>query len=45
MRWSRRGAHLLLQVRTKVLDEELQNTFESWYPGFNVNGKNSKQAA
>lgn len=32
MRWSRRGAHLLLQVRTKVLNEELWDTFSRWYP-------------
>lgn len=32
MRWSKRGAHLLLQVRTKVLNEELRETFDRWYP-------------
>lgn len=32
MRWSRRGAHLLLQVRTKVLNKELRDTFCRWYP-------------
>lgn len=31
MRWSRKGAHLLLQVRTRVLDGEWRNTFERWY--------------
>lgn len=31
MRWSRKGAHLLLQVRTHVLDGEWRNTFERWY--------------
>jgi len=35
MRWSKRGAHLLLQVRTKVLDQEWRETFERWYPGLN----------
>ncbi|MBV8886437.1 MAG: ISKra4 family transposase, partial [Chroococcidiopsidaceae cyanobacterium CP_BM_RX_35] len=34
MRWSRRGAHLLLQVRTRVLDKDLRNTFRRWYSGF-----------
>jgi hypothetical protein len=33
MRWTRRGAHLLLQIRTRVLDNTLPNTFEHWYPG------------
>jgi len=33
MRWSQRGAHLLLQVRTQVLNEDLRSTFGRWYPG------------
>jgi hypothetical protein len=33
MRWTKRGAHLLLQVRTKVLNDELRSQFETWYPG------------
>ncbi|MGI9284294.1 MAG: ISKra4 family transposase [Pseudomonadales bacterium] len=33
MRWTERGAHLLLQVRTKTLNDELRPTFEGWYPG------------
>lgn len=32
MRWTRRGAHLLLQARTKTLNGELRDTFCSWYP-------------
>ena len=32
MRWTERGAHLLLQVRTKVLNDQLRDTFEGWYP-------------
>ena len=32
MRWTQRGAHLLLQVRTKVLNDEWRNTFCRWYP-------------
>ena len=27
MRWTPRGAHLLLQVRTRVLDDELTDAF------------------
>src|SRR6266481_539363 len=33
MRWSERGAHLLLQVRTRVLNEERRLTLSHWYPG------------
>ncbi len=32
-RWTPRGAHSLLQVRTRVLNEDLRPTFERWYPG------------
>jgi len=31
---SQRGAHLLLQIRTRVLDEQWEATFRSWYPAF-----------
>jgi hypothetical protein len=34
MRWSQRGAHLLLQIRTRVLNGEWEETFRRWYPGF-----------
>jgi len=34
MQWSKCGAHLLLQTRTKVLNGELDQTFQVWYPGF-----------
>ena len=34
MRWSRRGAHLLLQVRLAMLDECLPQAFRHWYPRF-----------
>ena len=33
MRWSKRGAHLMLQTRTRVLDDTLRAKFQSWYPG------------
>ena len=33
MRWTERGAHVLLQVRTRVLNEDLRATFWRWYPG------------
>jgi len=34
MGWAQRGAHLLLQIRTRVLNEEWEDTFRRWYPGF-----------
>lgn len=34
MQWTPRGAHLLLQTRTRVLDDELETDFRGWYPGF-----------
>jgi hypothetical protein len=33
MQWSEAGAHHLLQVRTKALNDELRETFVRWYPG------------
>jgi hypothetical protein len=32
MRWSKLGAHLLLQTRTRTLDGTLRAKFEQWYP-------------
>ena len=32
MRWTQRGAHWLLQVRTQVLNGDLKPTFCRWYP-------------
>ena len=34
MRWSRDGAHRVLEVRTQVLNGTLEGTFQRWYPGF-----------
>ena len=34
MQWTLRGAHLLLQTRTKVLNKELDDVFRRWYPKF-----------
>jgi len=33
MRWTQRGAHLLLQTRLQVLNDDLQCTFGRWFPG------------
>jgi len=34
MRCTPRGAHLLLQIRTRVLNDELATDFHRWNPGF-----------
>ena len=36
MQWTLRGAHLLLQTRTKVLNDELDQVFRRWYPKFRL---------
>jgi hypothetical protein len=36
MRWALKSAHLLLQVRAKVLNNELAEVFRRWYPAFAV---------
>ncbi len=33
MQWTPRGAHLLLQIRTRTLDDTLRPLFERWHPG------------
>ncbi len=33
MWWTKGGLHLLLQVRTQVLNDDLRGTFTGWYPG------------
>jgi hypothetical protein len=37
MQWSKIGAHLLLQTRTKTLNGTLRDLFTQWYPGMAVN--------
>jgi hypothetical protein len=39
MHWTLRGAHLLLQTRTKVLNNELEEVLRRWYPRFRVQAK------
>jgi hypothetical protein len=34
MRWTPQGAHLLLQIRTRVLNDQLASDFHRWYPNF-----------
>lgn len=46
MQWTPRGAHLLLQTRTRALDGTLRAMFERWYPGLaNDNQLNTERAA
>jgi hypothetical protein len=45
MQWTKRGAHLLLQTRTRALDGTLRPLFEKWYPGLaNNNSAETDQA-
>ena len=41
MRWSKHGAHLMLQTRTRTLDGTLRTKFEQWYPSM----KNAHETA
>lgn len=34
MQWTPTGAHYILQTRTAVLNDELQEHFSRWFPGF-----------
>jgi hypothetical protein len=47
MQWTEAGAHHLPQVRTKVLNDELRETFTRWYPGMRADQKTNlaKEAA
>ncbi len=36
MQWTLKGAHLLLQTRTNVLNYELEDVFRRWFPGFAI---------
>jgi hypothetical protein len=45
MKWSPRGAHLLLQIRTHVVNNELRQTFQHWYPGRQNDEAEVKEAA
>src|SRR3954471_22543758 len=37
MQWSKKGAHRLLQTRTKTLDGTLPDLFAQWYPAMTSN--------
>ncbi len=42
MQWSRQGAHCLLQTRTAVLNGELRDHFEQWYPELGIESSHEK---
>ena len=45
IQWTKRGAHLQLQTRTRALDGTLRSLFEEWYPGLaNDNAAEAAQA-
>lgn len=44
MQWSKEGAHLLLQMRTRVLNGELDQQFRQWYPKFRPQSAASAEA-
>jgi hypothetical protein len=37
MQWSKKGAHRLLQTRTRTLDGTLHDLFITWYPAMPAN--------
>ena len=37
MQWSKKGAHRLLQTRTRTLDGTLHDLFTNWYPAMPAN--------
>ena len=45
MRWSPRGAHLLLQIRTRILNDTPTNDYRRWYPNFTHTPDQQHQAA
>lgn len=45
MQWSSKGAHLLLQIRTRVLDGTLRASFTRWYPGLAANDEDDSTSA
>ena len=45
MRWSKLGAHNMLQTRARTLDGTLRQKFEQWYPGMANDNQQAKLAA
>ncbi len=45
MRWTDEGAHLLLQIRIQVLNQDWRNIFSRWYPNMPLPDPNNDLAA
>jgi hypothetical protein len=45
MRWTQRGAHLLLQTRVQVLNDDFRETFSRWFPGMRSDEQKALKAA
>ncbi len=45
MQWTKRGAHLLPQTRTRTLDGTFHPLFERWYPGLSNDNADSASRA
>jgi len=45
MQWKPKGAHLLLQTRAAVLNDELGHQFRKWYPSFRKQGSEEMRRA
>src|SRR5919204_5851004 len=45
MRWSKEGAHWLLQTRVRTLNGELAGIFKRWYPDLDMKAKEIPMAA
>jgi hypothetical protein len=43
MQWTEPGPHHLFQVRTKVLNDQLRETFVCWCPGMQPNHETKAQ--
>ena len=43
MRWTKQGAHHVLQIRVQVLNDDFQQTFRKWYPGMGEMSSITKQ--
>lgn len=45
MQWGKEGAHLLIQVRAKVINDELKQIFKGWYQDFDIGPDISEKKA
>jgi len=45
MQWSKKGAHMLLQTRTRALDGTLRGMFAKWHPVMAANSQETSTVA